>query len=78
MAWAAKDLEGMLLVSDRPILHDLALLHSQRTDPSLTQLRGAIKSKARQDPVLSMLSRSAATSAQFQCQVVFCKHPETS
>ena len=78
MAWAAKALEGMLLVSDRPILHTLALPDSQRTEPSSLQLRGAIKSKARQDPVLSMLSQSAAASAQFQCRVVFCKHPETS
>ena len=78
MAWAAKALERMLLVSDRPILHTLALPHSQRTEPSSLQLRRAIESNARPDPVLSMLSQSAATSAQIQCQVVLCKHPETS
>ena len=78
MAWAAKASERMLLVSDRPVLHTLALPLSQSTEPSSLQLRGAIERKARPDSVLSMLSQSAAMSAQIRCQVVLCKHPETS
>ena len=68
MAWAARALAGMLLVSDRPILHTLALPHSQRTEPDWFQLRGAIESKAtfaRPGKILCSvcLSQSAATSA---------------